>query len=372
MACANRMLSIGKGLVNLGHRVQILTSQSDYEICDDYIIDGVCVRCCTHRRCNEKVSRHFFSFIISVFNYLRTNKPINAVIVYSYYKPLNIALYVITSLLRLPYVAEKTELPVCMISPRFSRLYQWVDELLEFRIMPKLYDGMIIITKTLFRFYERKVTRNCKMIHVPITVDSSRFCGTRKRHLFSPYVAFCGSMRNRKDGVLYLITSFLSIAKEFPEIKLVLIGYAEAEDSIELTSAIRKSGISDRIQYIGHLSRTEIPELMKGARILVLPRPDSLQAQAGFPTKLGEYLCTGNPVVATRVGELSDYLTDRKNIYLVAPGNPREMADVFREILNNYDEACAVGRAGMSVVAENFECRVQAKRIELYLSELVC
>ena len=372
MACANRMLSIGKGLVKLGHRVQILTSKSDRGICEEFIIDGVNIRCCTHRKYNEKVYQHFFRFLTSIFRYLKTNQTqIDAVIVYSYYKPLNVALYLITSLLRLHYVAEKTEIPVCMISPRPSWLRQWVEEFLEFRVMPKMYDGMIIITKTLVSFYERKVRRCCKIIHVPMTVDRSRFGGIGAPPVSPPYIAYCGTMRNSKDGVLDLITSFQSIAKEFPKIKLVLIGYAEEDDLIELNSAIRDCGISDRIHYIGHRSRTEIPKLIKGARILVLPRPDSHQAQAGFPTKLGEYLCTGNPVVATRVGELSDYLTDRKNVYLVTPGNTRELSDVLCEILNNYEEACAVGRAGMNVAAENFECCVQAKRIELYLRELV-
>ena len=49
--------------------------------------------------------------------------------------------------------------------------------------------------------------------------------------------------------------------------------------------------------------------------MLVLARPDNIQAKGGFPTKLGEYLATGNPVVVTKVGEIPNYLIDGVNAF---------------------------------------------------------
>ncbi len=57
--------------------------------------------------------------------------------------------------------------------------------------------------------------------------------------------------------------------------------------------------------------------------------PDSKQAQGGFPTKLGEYLATGNPVCATTVGEIPDYLVDGESVYFAVPGSVDSFADAM-------------------------------------------
>ena len=59
-----------------------------------------------------------------------------------------------------------------------------------------------------------------------------------------------------------------------------------------------------------------MPKYLCNAKLLALARPDSIQAQGGFPTKLGEYLATGRPVVVTKVGEIPDYLEDGVNAFL--------------------------------------------------------
>lgn len=70
-----------------------------------------------------------------------------------------------------------------------------------------------------------------------------------------------------------------------------------------------------------------MPQMLKNAEALVLDRPNSLQAQYGFPTKLGEYLLTGNPVVVTKVGDIPLYLKDGVSALLSEDRNPKEFAE---------------------------------------------
>ena len=66
--------------------------------------------------------------------------------------------------------------------------------------------------------------------------------------------------------------------------------------------------MKDSIVFTGIVSAADIPQILKNAAVLALDRPDSLQAQCGFPTKLGEYLLTENPVIVTKVGDIPLFL----------------------------------------------------------------
>jgi len=63
------------------------------------------------------------------------------------------------------------------------------------------------------------------------------------------------------------------------------------------------------------------------AKILALARPKSKVADAGFPSKLTEYLSTGNPVVVTRVGEIPYYLKDNVHAFLTEPDSVNSFAE---------------------------------------------
>ena len=89
--------------------------------------------------------------------------------------------------------------------------------------------------------------------------------------------------------------------------------------------------------------------------ILVLPRPSSKQGEGGFPTKLGEYLATSNPVITTTVGEIPLYLKDNVNAFLIEPDNLTALVDKICFIINNPDFAKEVAKNGCETAKENFD-----------------
>ena len=120
----------------------------------------------------------------------------------------------------------------------------------------------------------------------------------------------------------------------------------------------------------GEFSRDKIPAIIKNASLLALPRPDSKQAQGGFPTKLGEYLATGNPVCATTVGEIPDYLIDDESIYFAEPGSINSFADAMKRALSNPLKAKRIGTNGRKVAETHFNKDIQAKKLYDFLSSL--
>lgn len=235
----------------------------------------------------------------------------------------------------------------------------------------RLCDGIFCISQYLIDFYKSRSFDEKRLLLVPSTVDSGRFKLAESHVLPYDYIAYCGSLTLIKDGVNTLIESFSQIANKKPDITLVLIGKGDSADE---ESALRKQAeelnLGDRIRFLGQVSRTEVPTYLSGAMILALARPKSIIADAGFPSKLSEYLSTGKPVVVTRVGEIPVYLKDNENAFLVEPGNPDEFAEKLMYVLDNYDFALSVGREGKKLAETTFDYKFQADRMLMFIRSM--
>src|SRR5207302_1804391 len=72
-----------------------------------------------------------------------------------------------------------------------------------------------------------------------------------------------------------------------------------------------------------------------GAAVLAIPLFDDVKSTARFPTKLGEYLASGRPVVTNGIGEIPRYLKDGVNAVIVPPGDARVFGQAIAEVLDH-------------------------------------
>lgn len=230
-------------------------------------------------------------------------------------------------------------------------------------------DLFAVMTNTLMSYYQKMAKSEAKFMLLPMTVDLSRFENvTNEVEYQLPYIAFTGAMANHKDGVDVLIQAFDKISKNHPEYHLYLAGpwHYDVAGQDEL---IRNLQLEERIHRLGVLKRDAIPAFVYNASLLAISRPDSHQAQGGFPTKLGEYLATGNPVCVTKVGEIPDYLEDNVSAFMADPGDVDSFADAMERALMDKDNAKRVGSDGRKVAEKHFSSAVQSKRLAGFLQE---
>ena len=224
--------------------------------------------------------------------------------------------------------------------------------------------GLFVISNPLREYYENLGIDPSKIHVLNMTVDVERFKNIKKAACREKYIAYCGNVSNNKDGVDILIKSFALVCKKRPEIKLYIIGktpsQTEASDNLRL---IKSLGIEERIVFTGVVSSEQMPQLLKDAVVLALARPDNLQAKYGFPTKLGEYLLTENPVVVTSVGDIPLFLKDGVSALISEPSNVEMFAEKLLWALDNPGEASAVGKAGAAVAAEFFNSDIETKKL---------
>lgn len=362
-ASVNRILSLGKGLVENGDQVTILSSAhiADTEF---HEINGI-----LYANMASKKNRilGLVESLLKILKYIRDNKAdIDVLWIVSNSPLLIFPLWMSCKFNGVKYIQEKSEFPFVLmksglISILWSKFYV--------NTIYKLFDGMIIMTQPLLEYFKGLVRTDCALIKVPMTVDMTRFDGIQKENKYGEYAAYCGNMSGNKDGVMNLIEAFSYVEPKHPNFKLVMIGGTNEDEEFEkIKKRVVELGLKNVI-FTGRVSRDEIPVLLSNAKVLCLARPSSLQSTGGFPTKLGEYLTTGHPVVVTAVGEIPGYLNE-SNSFIVEPDNNEKFGKKINEILFDYERASIIGIEGRKVALANFNYRVQADRLHQYFVEL--
>lgn len=363
-ASVNRLLSYAKGLVNLGNNVTVMSSgflSSSNQISD---IDGVHV----YNFGSGKIE--LFSLVgalCSMCKMLYVSRP-DVIILVSNSLLLIWPLFFICKLKGIKFVQEKSEFPFSMMKTGLiNRIYSKFYITTTYR----LFDGLIVMTHPLFEFFSTVVRKKCKIHEMPMTVDTDRFSGLEKEESsLGSYIAYCGNLSNKKDGILNLIDAFQIVEKRFPSIKLLLIGGARNEDDMEIyRNEVNKRGLKN-VMFYGNADREEMPRLLVDAKCLLLARPSSLQATGGFPTKLGEYLATGNPVVVTAVGDIPLYL-NASNSYIVKPDDNVAFANQIIRVLEDPETSKKIGKEGQKMAETVFSAKEQSKRLDSYLKNLL-
>jgi glycosyltransferase involved in cell wall biosynthesis len=236
---------------------------------------------------------------------------------------------------------------------------------------PRLFDGVICISNYLADFYHEKGFNENQILIIPSTVDTGRFFQSAESPLHFDYVFYCGSLTILKDGVDILIKSFSEISGKYGDLFLVLAGKG---DTVEEETAVRKLvddiGMGEKVIFLGQVPRNDIPQYLVHAKILALARPSSFIADAGFPSKLTEYLAAGKPAVVTKVGEIPYYLKDNETAFLVDPDDVSAFAGKLEFVLDNYDYALKIAERGKELTRNVFNYNTQVLRLIDFLRGL--
>lgn len=256
-------------------------------------------------------------------------------------------------------ICEVNEFPLCVIKNK--KLSVFLHKLFVFPWYFKIYNGYSLISNELISFYSKYSNKRILKL-LPMTVDFDRFINpdykTGEKYLF-----YAGSLNQAKDGIIFLIRAFARVCKEVKDLKLCM-AYNTDDNTRIIQNLINELKLQDKIKFLKNVDRKEIPGLLANSLMCVLPRPDSPQARGGFPTKLGEYLASGKPVITTDVGEIPKFLT-ADEVYFISYRNIEdELTKAIFEILNNYNFALLKAEKGKKKACEQFGLISNSKRIQ--------
>lgn len=376
----NRLISYSRGLVELGYKVKIqcvfptekASNIFNYKHKGEYL--GIIFEYSLKNTIwpTKKILRYFkgfFSIVVFLFK-LTFKNPLNEFsIIISSYDGVLINLFV-------GLIAKFKRQKLVLIVDEFPKHIRYeykrkpiINSLLE-NVTLKLYDGFISMTNILANFYKNKLKTNCKCLILPMTVEIDRFENLSKKKLVKKSITYIGELGNNKDGVDDLIYSFSLVVKEMDVILIIIGDSIKKEDIFKLKNKVKTLNIEEKVHFLGRIDRNKVPQMLMNSSVLALARPKSKRAEGGFPTKLGEYLATGVPVVVTKVGEIPLYLTDRQSAFLAEPDNPEHFAKKIIEALSDYEFAKKVGENGRQIALRVFNSKIQSKNLYLFLKNL--
>lgn len=297
-------------------------------------------------------------------------KDVEAIVLYPDSLPSALALRLVAWTCHVPLLLEKSELPsIHRPQTRWSEYTLPVYVAVTYRI----FDGIIVVSDYLEHYFASRVGRNTRLLQVPILVDPAFAEAIVDPALSSPCsgsrIVYAGGLTEAKDGVLTLIEAFREVANTCDATRLVIVGGCRSDTAFKrCCDAARSLGVADRIDFLEQLPRDEVVQCLRGAQVLVLPRPASEQALSGMPTKLAEYLVTGRPVVMTNIGQQAVILRDRVTAFMVPPNDAASLASTLVEVLRDPDAANTVGLRGRDLALREFSARHHGQRIAEFIS----
>jgi glycosyltransferase involved in cell wall biosynthesis len=235
--------------------------------------------------------------------------------------------------------------------------------------LPMFADSVVVISRHLKEKIGRLARGRFDVTIFPISVDLKNF-NCAPRPFGDPVRIFYGGTFASKDGVENLITAFEDICKKHENVQLILTGKGSRDRMASILKMIADSAVSRRINYAGYLDDEAFYRELNGSDILCMTRTASAFANTGFPFKLGEYLATGRPVIASDVSDVSQYLTDRESAVLIRPDSSGAIAEAIEYLIADRERAMRIGAAGREVAEKYFDVKVVAEKLRRLLTEL--
>lgn len=355
-AVGNRIRAYVQGLSELGVQATVCFFHPDD---NQSVIEGDMPNVCIKYFWKECYIRHrlfkYIPYYFSILAFRRSLAPGDRVYMYD----LNDVPLFLFRKKNIRIFYEKTESPLVSNYGSLLRRVSIEDHLSDC----KRYAGLFVISNALKEYYVDQGINKDKIHVINVIVDPNRFKGI-KRNPRERYIAYCGNANNNKDGVDILIKSFALIHSSHPDVKLYIIGptprVSDVNNNIDL---VNRLGISKNVVFLGRRAPNDIPQLLINASVLALARPNSIQAKYGFPTKLGEYLLSGNPVVVTRVGDMPLFLKDNNNALIAEPDNVISFGEKLSWALDNPKEASIIGNRGKQLAISMFNYLIETKKI---------
>jgi len=249
-----------------------------------------------------------------------------------------------------------------VFSENIFRKLKWYGFLLYFHYVNKLSAKLIVFSKYLRDRYVADGYPTDKILIQPNLTDFGYWEDKSASLQFT--IGYSGTP-SKKDGLEDLLRAISIVNKRGVPINSVIIGDVFSGASVipGFRKLCKDLDIDGTVDFTGLVSLAEVREWMNKCMILAVTRPVIIQTMAGFPTKLGEYFACKKVVLATRVGDVIDYFTDRSDIVFAEPSNPESIADCIDWIIKNDDRCKEIALRGNEKARRLLSYKVIVPRI---------
>ena len=187
--------------------------------------------------------------------------------------------------------------------------------------------------------------------------EARRELGITDKHV----VLYVGRIQPLKG--LDILVRAMALLKDGSNARLLTVGGDLDRDHTlgRLRSMANGLGLQDRVTFTGAMKHTDLPRYYRAADVFVLP-----SYYESFGLAPLEAMACGTPVVASRVGGLSSYVTEGLNGYLIPWRCPEPFAQRLDSLLADPTKIESMGRAARTQALEMGWDGVADRMLNLY------
>lgn len=302
--------------------------------------------------------------------FLRKRKKINVAVLYSNYF-LELPYYWVLSKIfgfkiALQYVEFFSAIP-----GRSSLFTKLNDRLLD-QQFHHFCDGVIAISNFLVQHVQKRAPKML-CIKLPAICDFSEFENIEpfQNSSYKKYLMYCGSIYYLE--VIELILSVFEKLKNSNSYNggliLVVSGH-HTENWERLNLFIKNIDCSNDIVLKSNIAYQSLLSLYKGADILLIPLRNTIQDNARFPHKIGEYTASKRPILSTNLGELKHYFKDGVSAFLTDEYSEIAFLEKLTAVLATGETLNLIGKEGNIIGFANFNYLQQGIALKQFLLKL--
>lgn len=182
----------------------------------------------------------------------------------------------------------------------------------------------------------------------------------------SPVVVFVGAMdtaHHVKGGVPVLLQALAQLAD--PRVTLLLVG---GGDRVPAYAALaRQLGVAEQTRFVGWVAHDTLAPYYAAADVVVLP---SVRTEA-FGMVVIEALACGRPVIASNLPGVRSVVRVSGGGVLVAPGDPRALAQTIADLLAHPAKRLALSEQGRRAVERLYAWPVVSTRLNAVYQDVL-
>ncbi len=357
----NYVYGLSSKLINLGHKVTIITRGNLFKTRREFI-DDICV-----------IKPPFFPlypfhiqfhglFLNRIFK--KMGEEFDIVHIHSPLSPLISTSLPVIATIHTPMLID-TKKRTDETKDIRARIEQLIGRYISFHIEMDLIERANKITTVAHSVAMelREYGLNSKDVEVIGNGVDEKVFTPIKNKVDEKYILYSGRLDYRK-GLFDLIESSKIICQVHPEISFVLTGKGILIE--KLKRRVNESGLKKNFNFVGFVSREKLIQLYQQATIYVLP-----SHYEGLPTVLLEAMACGCPIVATSVSGNLDVLTQGHDGILVPPKSPDKIAEAVLKLLDDEKMRNTLGINARNTIENRFTWSIISKKFLHFYNSLI-
>jgi len=178
---------------------------------------------------------------------------------------------------------------------------------------------------------------------------------------WTPIILYIGGVYYHR-GVDILIESCKYLVKEYPFIRLKIIGLKNDSYAGYLNKLVIENDLKNYVKLINWIPFDEIEENIINSDLCAVPHNNIEHTQTTIPHKLFQYMAISKPVLVSDVKPLKRVVEETRSGFIFKAGDAEDCAKKIREAIESIDLK-GYGENGRKATEGNYNWNHDAKRL---------